>query len=727
MAEKLSVQIALEGGAEVQRQLAAIGDTGEAAFKQIDQAAQEVGGFRNLNPEVVTQKLERMGITGAQSINQITQAVKEAGRLEGLAAGVAQLEGAANKATVAFGLTRREINGVRAALRQIDLGPLGSQLAALGRIGAAFKGPGIAIAAVGAAIAAATKLTIDFAESITKTSDEAVKLGLSFEGLKSLQQNFQNLGVTGEAAAAGFAKFQQELQKAAQADPGGQLAAFGLSANAARQQMEQFLQQLRQMPDGAERTNLAISKLGETAGTQFIQGLRAAEGSMSANERKAYDLGQALDRLKTAWDNLGTVTLAPGITAGLNTITAVINQANQSFLTFAGTLAAGFVNPFELLTQQATKYGLSLLGIGQAGEQAGQQAAQGLQLATDPLTGMPELINTNTQALQQYGQTGQQSLQLVTNALTGMPELIRQVQPPEASSWTSWASTVVSAIQSAISKLLEWIGLTEKAGSGKRTGGEGTAVPGIARGGLIGGRGTGTSDSNLAWLSRGEYVVRAAAVRQFGAGFFGALNAGRIPGYARGGEVVTVSGQFFGQIDGWIRRLESALGGIGTAMTQLTDGTMQLLANHSRSLRQAQDAIVDVMVALGQLSTSAGAGAARGGLIGGRGSGTSDSNLAWLSRGEFVITAAAVRRLGVGFFAALNAGMIPGFALGGLVPRPAFAGGGSVGGGNHVTIQFPGVPPVGGLRASSAVVEQLQKAAALAQVRSGGRKPSRYS
>jgi hypothetical protein len=61
------------------------------------------------------------------------------------------------------------------------------------------------------------------------------------------------------------------------------------------------------------------------------------------------------------------------------------------------------------------------------------------------------------------------------------------------------------------------------------------------------------------------------------------------------------------------------------------------------------------------------------------------------------------------------------------VPRPAFAGGGAVGGGNHVTIQFPGLPPVGGLRASSAVVEQLQRAAALAQVRSGGRKPSRYS
>ena len=66
------------------------------------------------------------------------------------------------------------------------------------------------------------------------------------------------------------------------------------------------------------------------------------------------------------------------------------------------------------------------------------------------------------------------------------------------------------------------------------------------------------------------------------------------------------------------------------------------------------------------------------------------------------------------------------FALGGMVPRmPAFAAGGLAGGSN-VTIQFPGLPAIGGLRASSDVVDQLHRAAALAQVRSGGRKPSRY-
>jgi len=130
---------------------------------------------------------------------------------------------------------------------------------------------------------------------------------------------------------------------------------------------------------------------------------------------------------------------------------------------------------------------------------------------------------------------------------------------------------------------------------------------------------------------------------------------------------------------------------------------------------------------------------ARGGLLGGRGTGTSDSNLAWLSRGEHIMPARAVAQPGVlAFLEALRRSggilsrVLDGmgrFALGGMVPRvmPAFASGGLAGGMSNVTIQFPGLPAISGLRASSDVVEQLHKAAALAQVRSGGRKPSWYT
>lgn len=78
---------------------------------------------------------------------------------------------------------------------------------------------------------------------------------------------------------------------------------------------------------------------------------------------------------------------------------------------------------------------------------------------------------------------------------------------------------------------------------------------------------------------------------------------------------------------------------------------------------------------------------AAGGLIAGPGSGTSDSILARLSNGEFVMRAAAVKHWGVERLAALNAGRMPanfpGFAAGGLVTRavaslPRFAEGGPV-------------------------------------------------
>lgn len=67
-------------------------------------------------------------------------------------------------------------------------------------------------------------------------------------------------------------------------------------------------------------------------------------------------------------------------------------------------------------------------------------------------------------------------------------------------------------------------------------------------------------------------------------------------------------------------------------------------------------------------------GHAEGGLINGPGTGTSDSILARLSNGEFVVRAAAVRQWGSGFFERLNSGF--------SMPQMAFAGGGLVGGGS---------------------------------------------
>lgn len=60
-------------------------------------------------------------------------------------------------------------------------------------------------------------------------------------------------------------------------------------------------------------------------------------------------------------------------------------------------------------------------------------------------------------------------------------------------------------------------------------------LPAYATGGLISGPGTGTSDSILARLSAGEFVMNAAAVRAYGPGLLSQMNALQLPGFAAGG------------------------------------------------------------------------------------------------------------------------------------------------------------------------------------------------
>lgn len=65
---------------------------------------------------------------------------------------------------------------------------------------------------------------------------------------------------------------------------------------------------------------------------------------------------------------------------------------------------------------------------------------------------------------------------------------------------------------------------------------------GHATGGPIRGPGSGTSDSILARLSNGEFVMKTAAVQAYGESFFHSLNNMQIPGFAGGGMVDQSSG-----------------------------------------------------------------------------------------------------------------------------------------------------------------------------------------
>jgi hypothetical protein len=133
---------------------------------------------------------------------------------------------------------------------------------------------------------------------------------------------------------------------------------------------------------------------------------------------------------------------------------------------------------------------------------------------------------------------------------------------------------------------------------------------------------------------------------------------------------------------------------------------------------------------------------ARGGRVIGPGSGTSDSILARLSHGEFVVNAAATRAF-LPLLDAINRGILPqlkGFAMGGLASRAAMPirQVGPIGGSAQrtiapflrndsrpVTLIF-GETKIDGLNAPESVVRELISVARMARVRSLGRKPAYY-
>lgn len=209
---------------------------------------------------------------------------------------------------------------------------------------------------------------------------------------------------------------------------------------------------------------------------------------------------------------------------------------------------------------------LSFLDVAALGSKARQALAAG------DLEGAIALSREAAEGLEAIQEAGDRN----TLALSGMAEQIAAVAREAAAARESAAEQQVAEIQQTIDELVARaealrfieIGFDESGASESAValrqrmeeilaanpiripvlvGGDGgnlkaaekllEDLPTRATGGLMRGPGTSTSDSLLARVSAGEYVLRAAAVRRYGLPFVEALNRMRLPRFAAGGAV----------------------------------------------------------------------------------------------------------------------------------------------------------------------------------------------
>lgn len=138
----------------------------------------------------------------------------------------------------------------------------------------------------------------------------------------------------------------------------------------------------------------------------------------------------------------------------------------------------------------------------------------------------------------------QPTIDFVMQAWDGIKQFFADVWESVKNTFSNAIDSIVGFFQPAIDKakafidvlrsVAEAIGLVKKE-SADAANSEG--APGLRGGGPVRGPGTETSDSIIARLSRGEFVMRAAAVKKYGVSFMHSVNrmAANVRGYAQGG------------------------------------------------------------------------------------------------------------------------------------------------------------------------------------------------
>jgi hypothetical protein len=687
MAEKISIQIALEGGAEIASQLEGIGEAGQKAFADIAKSAEQAGGFKQLDPSVVTDKLKEMGVTGVEEINKIQQAVQSAGRLETLVQGINSVE------------------------------------TAFSALAAAAPVIGTVIAA---AFTAATVAAVAFANAVNKISDQATNLGTSIQKVDQFRASLEQAGISAEGintilaqAKSNADKFNldqvkrdaAEVQRALSGGFGGaageafkrlQQAAdeFTPAGKAAREELVKMGQAVPGIGGGLERLGDPILKLG--ASTKDIR-----------------ELGVELAKLKSVGIDIkisdDAVTQAQKLIEGLAKMPDAAKAAQIALQQF-GPAGAELVAAFRTGSITADQFRERFGTLTKEQEEAANKQRQVMNTLS------ADWERFKIQVAAPIAVAGMAAITATWEAFKALITTTGQELNAIATTGASVIAALAAPINSVI-QVLTQVGVALRGITWDAISGAGTA----AWNAIIGviqsaGSAISTFVSSLAGITWD--AISAAGVAAWNA-IIGVIQS-----------AVTAVSTFASSLAGIVW---DTVSGLGVAAWDAVSGAIQGAIDKMLEFLRWLGLVgaPGAPVAGGAIGGGA-PGAASGGLLGGRGTGTSDSNLAWVSRGEHIMPARAVAQPGVlAFLEALRRSggnlsrVLDGmgrFALGGMVPRmPAFAAGGAVGSMSHVTIAFPGLPPISGLRASSAVVDELHRAAALAQVRSGGRKPSRYS
>ena len=623
-------------------------------------------------------------------------------------------------------------------------------------------------------------------EALAKVESAAAAAGLSIEKFDQLRQSLEKGGVSAGGIVDGIQKITEAAERGKIAQVATDLAqlqeiskrGYGPMGTPELNRLIQAAQEFGPVGDAARK---ALGTLGiqVTSTVKSLDELAAAYGTpkeaLAAFIAQLEAIKDPAQRNIAAMQQMGAAGLE--IARGINTGAISSKQFAEKTANDANTVSQAWANMAAQIEQshnrsaaafERFKETADVSALGPVFTELGNRASiaftrMGTELQT-LISSIGKLAGSIDGSI--WDEFSANASQAVDKSIEQISQLISKIGELTASLagniWDSFKNAgveawdaIVDAVNKAIDAVKKFLGL--KSGTGAAPGAAG-AAPGsggaaeMAGGGRVSGSGTETSDSIPAMLSHNEFVQPAAAVRHYGTSFMEAVRTRRLPRFAAGGLAFAAGGSASGKeaeqvsannaqaandMANGMAKLASAVEDLNSTLSHLIDsidGMTSALNDAISALNDAISALNDALKKIAETasandnSSSSSSGMAGGGVVGGRGTGTSDSNLAWVSRGEHIMPARAVSQPGVlGLLEGLRAsgGSLRGigrFATGGVVSMPALAAGG--GGIGHLgTVDLRTDHGSVTVMASQSAVNQLGRLAVTKRMTSTGRKP----
>lgn len=444
-----------------------------------------------------------------------------------------KLSGSVDETAQSFRSMVREGRGMRRLAGELTSfgGGISGLTTLLGGLAGGFVGA-FAGQAVGNAISFMLKSLGSMAEALSKLQNQALQSGLPPIAMQAIGEAAKRAGLDAEIGAKSLETFSRALDALrAKPDPGIQIV------NGMRMvipQIEKGAAVTKDWSNSLEALGINFRRFPDTPQGKIDAYRAAIQKALELEARFPSQINRLSQDLFGA--PIAMIRAMAGDVAQLDALIAKLAQtdrgATNARLQALGQLKTAQGELGTAWQEMNARYETWLFGQ-QAG--ANQWLARFIE-QNSTLQGLQENFARNTQA----------TLDAISAAVQGLLDAMLQAW---TSFWSSvqslgestltWISNQISAIMDLINKA---VAATQAAIGGAAAAGAPVGPGGFAAGGVVRGRGTGTSDSILARLSNGEFVMRAAAVQHWGAGMLSAMNSAGMPRFAEGGLVAAGAG-----------------------------------------------------------------------------------------------------------------------------------------------------------------------------------------